>query len=86
MSSYGTDLQDKILQASQQDVRYMEIVHRLEQGAGTIICDGTCTGDDIGVGTGDGIGIGIGIGTCIGIGTGGSAHDVDYFLIVDGLV
>jgi len=29
MSSCGTYLQDRILQAGQQDVRYMEIVHRL---------------------------------------------------------
>jgi len=29
MSSYGTNLQDRILQAGQQDVRYMEIMHRL---------------------------------------------------------
>lgn len=30
MSSYGTDLHDRILQASQQDVTYMEIMHRLQ--------------------------------------------------------
>ena len=29
VSSYGTDLQDRILQAGHQDVRYMEITHRL---------------------------------------------------------
>jgi len=28
MSSYGTDLHDRILQAGQQDVKYMEIVHK----------------------------------------------------------
>ena len=41
MSSYGRDLQDMILQACQQDVRYMEIVHRLQQSTGT--CNGTYT-------------------------------------------
>jgi len=30
VSSYGTDLQDRILQAIQQDFRYMEIMHRLQ--------------------------------------------------------
>jgi len=30
MSSYGTDLHDRILQEGQQDVRYMEVVHRLQ--------------------------------------------------------
>ena len=30
MSSYGIDLQDRILQVGQQDDRYMEIVHRLQ--------------------------------------------------------
>eukprot|EP00253_Pinus_taeda_P035833 PITA_35833 len=30
MSSYGTNLQDRILQAGPQDVRYMEIVHKLQ--------------------------------------------------------
>jgi len=44
--SYGIDLQDRILQGGQQDVRYMEIVHRLQQVAGT------STGDSIGIGTG----------------------------------
>lgn len=29
MNSYGTDLQDRILQAGQQDIRYIEIVHKL---------------------------------------------------------
>ena len=29
MSSYGMDFQDMILQEAQQDVRYMEIMHRL---------------------------------------------------------
>ena len=56
MSSYGTELQDKILQEGQQDVRYIEIMHRLQQSTGTVS----------------------------GIGEG--AHDVDYYLIVDGLV
>ena len=48
MSSYGTYLQDLILQAGQQDDKYRELMHRLQQG----------TGD----------------------------QDVDYHLIVDGLV
>lgn len=30
MSSYGTDLHDKILQVGQQNVKYMEIMHRLQ--------------------------------------------------------
>jgi len=40
ISSYGTNLQDRILQAGLQDVMYMEIVHRLQQGTGI----GTCVG------------------------------------------
>ena len=60
MSSYGTYLQDRILQASQQDVRYMEIVHRLQQGVGIGI--GTTVGTCVGIGIGSGIGTGIGIG------------------------
>lgn len=31
MSSYGTILQDQILQAGQQDGRYMELMHKLQQ-------------------------------------------------------
>eukprot|EP00253_Pinus_taeda_P023374 PITA_23374 len=34
-SSYGLDLQDMILQEGQRDVRYMEIVHKLQQGDST---------------------------------------------------
>lgn len=30
MSSYGIDLQDRILQACQQDIRYTEIMHMLQ--------------------------------------------------------
>jgi len=30
-----TSLQDRIVQASQQDVRYMEIMHRLKHNTGT---------------------------------------------------
>lgn len=82
MGSYGTDLQDRILQAIQQDVRYMEIVYKLQQGVGTCRVDITSTG------------IGVGIGTCSGIGTSGSkgtgtsagAQGMDYCLTVDGLV
>jgi len=44
MSSYGTDLQDRILQAGHQDVKYMEITHRLQQSIGTCTCGDTCTG------------------------------------------
>lgn len=32
MSSYGTELQDWILQEGKYDGRYMEIMHRLKQG------------------------------------------------------
>jgi len=76
MSSYGTNLHDRILQAGQQDVRYMEIVHRLQQSTST------GTGDSIGTGTEDSIGTcdSIGIGTCTG------AKDLDHCLTVDGLV
>jgi len=42
MSSYGTNLQDRILRAGQHDVRYMEIVHSLQQSTGT--GSGTSTG------------------------------------------
>lgn len=41
MSSYGKYLQDRIFQAGQEDVRYMEVVHRLQQSTGT--CIGTCS-------------------------------------------
>lgn len=30
MSSYGIDLQDQILQARQQDGRYVDLMHRLQ--------------------------------------------------------
>lgn len=45
MSSQGTYLQERIMQAGQQDVRYMETVHRLQQGdsTGTGTSHGTCT-------------------------------------------
>jgi len=43
MSSYGTSLHDRILQVGQQDVRYMEIVHKLQQGVGTGTSGNTCT-------------------------------------------
>lgn len=58
MRSYGTDLQDKILQAGQQDVMYMETVHRLQQDDST----GTCTCSGTGIGTCSGIGIGTSVG------------------------
>jgi len=44
MSSYEINLQDRILQAGKQDVRYMEIVHRLQQGTGTSMGGSTCIG------------------------------------------
>lgn len=46
MSSSGTYLQDRILQTCQQDVRYMDIVHRLQQGniTGKCASRGTCAG------------------------------------------
>lgn len=78
ISSYGTDLQDRILRTSQQDVRYMEIMHKLQHSTST--------------GTGDGIGTcdSTSTSTCtshgIGIGTSASAQDVDYFLTTNGLV
>ena len=72
MRSYGTDLQDRIPRAGQQDVRYMDILHRLQQSTGI----GTCTGD----------GTGIGIGTSDGRGTSESGQDVDYCLTGDVLV
>jgi len=58
MSSYGTDLQDMVLQVRQQDVKYMEIVHRLQQSIGTCIgtCSSTCKGTCNGIGTGAGAG------------------------------
>lgn len=34
MSSYGIDLQDRILQAGQQDDRYMKLMCRLQKGTG----------------------------------------------------
>ena len=54
MSSYGTDLQDRIIQAGQQDLRYMDIVHKLQQSKNTGIGDstGTRTSDSIGIGVG----------------------------------
>ena len=57
MSSYGTDLQGRTLQARQHDVRYMEIVHRLQHssgggnGIGTGTDGGTSTGTFSGTGT-----------------------------------
>lgn len=32
MSSYGTNLQDQILQSGKQDGRYMELMHKLQKG------------------------------------------------------
>eukprot|EP00253_Pinus_taeda_P030645 PITA_30645 len=80
MSSYGMDLQDRILQAGQQDVRYMENVHRLQQGdsTGTSHGIGTCT--CAGIGTCSGIGTGVSTSTCTG------AQSMDYRLTTDGLV
>ena len=50
MSSQGIDLQDRILQASQKDVKYMDIVNMLQQSTGTCTSDntGTCIGDGTG--------------------------------------
>ena len=52
MSSYTMDLQDRILLASPQDVKYMEIVHKLQQGVDTSTSTGlgTCSGTGIGIG------------------------------------
>jgi len=76
MSSYGTDLQNRISQVGQQDVKYMEIVHWLQQGVGT------CTG--IGIDSGIGTEKSIGTNTSTGIGVG--AQGMDYCLTMDGLV
>jgi len=43
MSSYGIDLQDRILQATQWDEKYMMIIQRLQQRTSTSV--GTSTGD-----------------------------------------
>ena len=51
MSSFGTYLQDMILQADQQDVRYMELRHILQQSTGT--STGIGSGIDIGAGVHD---------------------------------
>ena len=76
--SYGTELQDKILQASEKDFRYMDIVHRLQQGFGTSTCDSTCTSSGTSI---DGS-------TCTDIGTsiGAGAQGMDYCLTPDGFV
>ena len=82
MSSYGTDLHYRILRASPQDVKYMEIMYRLQQSTGTCTCIGnigTCT-CSTGIGTCNNTSIGTGIGTCV------SAQDVDYCLTTDGSV
>lgn len=64
MSSYGIDLQDKILRAGKHDIRYMEIVDMLEQGDNIGIGIRTCSG--------------IGGSTCTCTGTGAGARDLDY--------
>ena len=63
------------MQKGQQHVRYMEIMHKLQQSTGTCTCGGTgiCTCSSTCIGAGSGIGIG----TCVG------AHDVDYCLTTD---
>lgn len=94
MSSYGTNLQDRISWAGQQEVKYMDIVHKLQQssgigigdGIGTCICtsDGTGTCSGIGTSTGDGTSTdtstctGIGDGTGRSSGIGAGAQYVDY--------
>lgn len=83
MSSFGTNLQDRLLRVGQQDVRYMEIMHRLQQS--TSIGIGIADGTSIGIGIGSGIGTCDGICTSSGIGTGADAQDLDYFLAIDGL-
>ena len=49
MSFYGTNLHDRILEEGQQDVRYMTIMHRLQQSTGTGTGTGSCTGTGAGV-------------------------------------
>ena len=58
------------MQVGQQDVRYRDIIHRLQDNT----CIGTSGSTCIGIGSG------------IGIGTGAGAEDVDYCLTIDGLV
>ena len=76
MSSYGTDFHDRILQAGKQDVRYLEIVDRLQQddSTGTSTSHGTCTSS------------GAITSTCSGTGIGVNVQDLDYCLMADGLV
>lgn len=69
MSSYKRDLQDRIWKESQHDVRYMEIMYKLQQSTSILI--GTC--DSTGISRASHKGIGTNVG----------AHDVDYFIIVD---
>lgn len=64
MGIYGKNLQDRILYTGEQDVKYMEIVHKLQQGDNI----GTSTYTSHGIGTCSGVGIGGSTGTCIGIG------------------
>ena len=86
MSSYGTYLHDRILQAGQLDHMYMEIMHIFLKSTGTGV--GTCT--RIGVVTGTGVTTGTCIGGSTGRGTCGSTgegvRDLDYHLTIDGLV
>lgn len=77
------DLQDRILQEGEQDVRYMFIVHRLQQdsststGVGTITCNGKGIGGSTTTCTSIGTFISTGkvIGTCV--------QDTDYCLTED---
>lgn len=47
MRSYGTYSQDQILQVGQQDDRYMELMHRLQQGKSGQDVDYHLTTDDL---------------------------------------
>lgn len=74
----------------EQDVRYMEIVHGLQQSDSTStgMGHGTHIGTSVGTHISTCIGTGIGVSTSTGrrIGTGAGACGMDYCLIVDGLV
>jgi len=47
MSSYGTDLQDRVLQEGQQDERCRELMHKLQQGTSDQEVDYHLTADGL---------------------------------------
>ena len=70
------------MQAGQQDIRYMDIVYRLQQGVGTGTCDSTCTSTDACTGTSSGTSTNGSACT----GTSAGAQGMDYCLTTNGLV